>query len=321
MRYAARVQLRDLGEFGLIERIARRAARSARAASGVVLGIGDDAALFRLRADEDAVVTTDALVEGVHFRFRNEDPRVIGRRALAVNLADLAAMGARPLGFTLALAAPPDLDVARIDGIASGLLDVARRFDCPLVGGNVTRSAQTQLALTAVGAVRRARALRRDGARRGDRLFVTGCFGAAALERARAERGLGRVRRVPAPRLRAGRAIARLPGAGACIDVSDGLLADLQHLLEASGVGAEIDPKRVPRPRGFGKACAALGLDPDRLALCGGEDYELLFSLRARAPGGPALARRLGLRVTEIGHVTSSGRKGFPEGWEGWRHF
>jgi thiamine-monophosphate kinase len=225
------VRLRDLGEFGLVARIERAAARSMRRSAGVVLGIGDDAAILRARAREDLVLTTDALVEGVHFRFATQSPRAIGRRALVANLSDLAAMGARPLGCLLALAAPPSLRVRTLDGILAGLLDEAARHGCPLVGGNVARARQTSLSITAAGALARGRVLTRKGARPGDRILVTGNFGGAALEVARALRGAGRVRRVPVPRLAAGRALARLPGVGACIDVSDGLEVDLARPL------------------------------------------------------------------------------------------
>lgn len=315
-------RLSELGEFALIDRI-ERALRRAHATGGptVALGIGDDAALLRVRAGEDVAVTTDALVEQVHFRWEAEPAPAIGRRALAAALSDLAAMGARPLGVVVALAAPPQLALARVDGLVRGMAALARRCGAPLVGGNVTRARETALALTAIGAVRRGRALRRDAARAGDRVLVTGTLGGAALAAARAARG-GR-RRGPAaePRLAAGRALAALPGAGACIDVSDGLVADLGHVLAASGVGARLDPARVPRPRGFARACAVLGLDPERLALAGGEDYELCFTVRPGAPGPEALARRLGVAVAEIGRIERRrGLRGVPPA-AGWTHF
>jgi len=317
------VRLRELGEFGLIERIRRAAARSRTCNAAVVLGIGDDAAILRSRRGEDVVVTTDAVVEGVHFRFATQSPRAVGRRALVANLSDLAAMGARPLGCLLALAAPPDLALRILDGLLAGILHEAVAHACPLVGGNVVRARETQLAITAVGAVARGRALTRRGARTGDRILVTGTLGGAALEVARAERGAGRVRRVPAPRIRAGRALARVRGVGACIDVSDGLEADLAHLLDPVGLVGALDPERIPRPPGFDAACRRFGLDPVALARGGGEDYELLFTLRPRAPSAQTLARRLGVPVTEIGRVVrlpggSPGRGFSPRGY---RHF
>ncbi len=304
----------------MIARIEAMARASRARGSGVVVGIGDDAAVLRARRDEDVVVTTDALVEGVHFRFDQETPRTAGRRALAANLSDLAAMGARPLGFVLALAAPSSAPVARVLGVVRGMLDLALRFACPLVGGNVARAREVSVSITAIGAVTRGRALLRSAARAGDRVFVTGTLGAAALERAG-----GRVRRTAEPRIAAGRALARLRGVGACIDVSDGLAADLMHVCRASGVQARIDPERVPVPRAFAAACRRLRRDPLRLALAGGEDYELLFTLRPSGPRGAALERKLGVAVREIGRI-EAGRPavlGLPAalGAGGYRHF
>lgn len=314
----------ELGEFALIDRVRRIAGEAPP--GRVPLGIGDDAALVRVRPGEDVVVTTDAFVEGVHFRFATHAPAGIGRRALAATLSDLAAMGARPLCCVLAFAAPPALPLRAADGIARGLAAGARAWDSPLAGGNVTRASETSLALTALGAVRRGRALRRDAGRPGDGLFVTGVLGTAALARVRAEREGGPVRRIPEPRLAAGRALARLPDRGACIDVSDGLAADLAHLARASGVGAEIDPDLLPLARGLRRAGGRLGLDPLDLALYGGEDYELLFSARGRHADARRLARRLGVPVTRIGRLTRrrglrDARAGGRLAARGWRHF
>jgi thiamine-monophosphate kinase len=310
------MQLRDLGEFELIDRIRRLAARVQ--GRHVVVGIGDDAALLRPRCGEDLVVTSDALVEGTHFRWEAETPRTLGRRALAANLSDLAAMGSRPMGFTFALAAPSSLELRRVTGIVRGMLDLAEPFACPLVGGNVTRARETSLNITALGGARPGRVLMRSGARPQDRILVTGRLGISALERAR-----GRVRTVPSPRVAEGRVLARLPAVTACIDISDGLVADLTHLLEASGVGGEIEACRVPTPRGFSAACRRLKKDPLRLALGGGEDYELLFTMSGSSPGPAALGRRLGTPVTEIGRITENGLtvRGYSGKPPGWRHF
>ncbi len=316
------MRLRDVGEFGLIDRIARLA----RGAPGrdVVLGIGDDAAIVRPRPGEDLVVTTDALVEDVHFRFATQAARTVGARALAVNLSDLAAMGARPVAALVAFAAPPDLPLRTALDLVRGLVALGRRTACPLVGGNVSRARETSLAVTALGAVPRGRALTRSRARRGDRIFVTGTLGGAALALARAERGGARLRAVPEPRLRAGAVLARTRAVGACIDVSDGLLADLGHVLEASGVGAELDAQRIPAPHGFQAACRRLGLDAEETLLVGGEAYELLFTLRPNGPSARSLARRIGVAVTEIGLITRRGlrvRGARPPSRAGWRHF
>jgi thiamine-monophosphate kinase len=309
-------RVRDVGEFGLIERIARLAGRPRGA--GLVLGIGDDAAVLRVRPGEDLVVSTDAALAGVHFRLDQETPVTAGGRAAVGCLSDLAAMGARPLGLLLALALPPSTEAATALGLARGVVAAGRRAGAPLVGGNVTRAREVGLTLTALGAVPRGRALRRDRGRPGDRVFVTGSLGRSALERAR-----GRVRSAGAPRLAAGRRLLGVRGVGACIDVSDGLAADLLHLARASGVAARVEAERVPLPAGFAAACARLGRAPLSLALAGGEDYELLFSVRPSGPGAGALSRRLGVRVTEIGSL-EAGRpalSGLPRGRVGWRHF
>lgn len=312
--------LGDLGEFGLIERI-ERAVRRSGVPRHVVIGIGDDAAVVRPRPGEEIVVTTDSRVEDVHFRWSQQAPVVVGRRALAVSLSDLAAMGARPLGCVVALAAPADLPVRVADGLVKGLLREAVAHDCPLVGGNVSRGRETSLALTALGAVARGGALTRAGARPGHGIFVTGVLGASALELARAEAGEGRVRRVPEPRLAAGRALARIPGVGGCIDLSDGLEADLAHLLGPAGLGAALEVARLPRPPRFDSACRRLGIDPEALLLRGGDDYELLFTLPEAGPGETLLSRRLRVPVTRVGQVLPAGRSGTRSSPGGWRHF
>jgi len=139
------------------------------------------------------------------------------------------------------------------------------------------------------------------------------------LERARFQAGRGRIRRIPTPRLQAGLALARCSGVGACIDISDGLLVDLDHVLESSGCSAELDRAAVPRPTRFDSRCRQLGLDPIELALTGGEDYELLFTIRPRGQSGAQLGRRLGVRVTEIGQIVAGGPKSANS--VGWRHF
>jgi len=304
--------LADLGEFGLIERIAART--GGVVSKDVVLGIGDDAAILRPGPREDVVVSSDACVEGVHFTWSLHAPATIGRRALVANLSDLAAMGARPLGFTCAMAAPPGLALRRFDGVLDGMLRVASDHGCPLIGGNLTRAKRTHLTITVVGGVARGRALRRDALRPGDRLFVTGELGRSSLALLTARRRGGRMTHVATPRLAAGRALGRMRGRCACIDLSDGLAGDLAHLAEASGVGALIDAGRLPVPRNFERACRALGRDPVALATAGGEDYELLFGLPDRAPGATALSRRLGVTVTEIGRATRTrGLRGLPD--------
>lgn len=309
--------LADLGESALIRRIAKRAGRAPGTAWP--LGIGDDAAILRTRNDEELVLSTDCQVEDVHFRFDREGARTIGRRTLAVNLSDLAAMGAEPVGALLSLCAPPGMKVTVFDGIVAGFVEEADRFDCPLVGGNLSSSEKCSLTVTVVGRCARGGALRRRGLGVGDLLYVTGTLGAAALARHRADRTGARLRRVPEPRIRAGVALARMRGVRACIDVSDGMATDLAHLLEGTALGAEIDASKLPLPRGFDRACRQLGLVPAEIATGGGEDYELLFALRPRSVRESAdleprrLARRLGVPVSRVGRVVArAGIRGIP---------
>ncbi len=312
--------LGELGERGVIERIARAARARGSRSPAVTLGIGDDAALLRPPRGQELVVSTDASFEDVHFRFRNESARSVGRRALVANLSDLAAMGARPLAFLLALAAPASLELRRLDALLAGLLHESQAHGCPLVGGNLARSRQLSLTITVLGSVPRGRALRRAGSRLGDRICVTGTLGGSALQRARAEAGRGRIRHVPEPRLRAGQRLLGEAALGGCIDVSDGLEADLEQLLAPAGLAAELDPSRIPRPRGFEAACRRAGLDAERLARSGGEDYELLFTLRPRAASAAVLSRRRGGAVSEIGRVVRAPGGARP-GPRGYRHF
>ncbi len=321
--------VRERGEFEWIARVARAVERAGPLPREVVLGIGDDAALLRPRRGEDVVVSTDARVEDVHFRWRTDSAGRIGATAVVAALSDLAAMGARPLGLLLSLAVPPALEAARPDALIRSVVQTAARFECLLIGGNFSRARETSLSLTAVGAVARGRALRRDRARPGDRIFVTGVLGVAALARWCAEKGVPCRPHLPEARLTAGRALARLRGAGACIDVSDGLVADLRHVLEASEVGAVLAVEQLPQPAGFAARCRRAGIDPLRCMLAGGEDYELLFSFRSSSFSARRLARALGIRVTEIGVITRArGLRGLPAAFRGrgavfggWRHF
>lgn len=304
MRRRART-LGELGETALIERIARRAGRPAGGRWS--LAIGDDAAVLRTRVDEELVFSTDALVEDVHFRLAREGPRRIGRRAMAVNLSDLAAMGAAPVGALLALAAPASFALADFDALVAGFVAEGRRFACPLVGGNLTRANALSLSVTVIGRVANGRALRRTGLAPGDVLYVTGELGRAALARHRADRDGSPLRHVPVARIEAGRRLARLPAVHACIDLSDGLASDLRHLLRGTGLAAEVDPDALPSAPGFSRACRALGIDPLALQVAGGEDYELLFALApGRLADDPArVSRRLGVRTTRIGRVVA----------------
>lgn len=266
---------------------------------GVLVGAGDDAAVLRPAPGEDLVATVDAVVEGVHFdsRFTPED---VGWKALAVNLSDLAAMGARPLWALVALAIPPGTRAAAVRRIASGLGACARAHRTAVVGGNVSRARELSVTVTTLGAVPEGRPVLRAGARPGDLVAVTGTLGDAALGlRPGAPRALVSRQRRPAPRLAAGRALAGI--VRAAIDVSDGLAQDLGHVCRASGVGARIGLPDLPLSPAYRRMSRRLE-DPFAAALAGGEDYELVVAIpptslaRARAA-----ARRARTPLTVIG--------------------
>jgi thiamine-monophosphate kinase len=322
------VSRRRPGEFEVIARYFTPPVRH------TVLAGGDDAALVRVRAGCELAVSTDLLLEGRHF-FRGADPRRLGHKALAVNLSDMAAMGATPCWATLAIALPR-ADTRWLAAFARGFIGLARRFDVDLVGGDTTRG-PLAICVQIMGEVPRGAALTRAGARPGDDVWLSGRTGEAAL--AVALRG-GRLRLaprlhaacerrldLPEPRVALGLALRRV--ASAAIDVSDGLLADLGHIAERSAVSAVVECERVPR------APAVRGCDSQTVAeaalLGGGDDYELCFTApprsRLRVEG---IARRLRLPLTRIGRiergtagkvtVTRGGRAFEPPG-RGFDHF
>jgi thiamine-monophosphate kinase len=292
---------RRMGEFDLIARHFSRPVRRA------VLGGGDDCALLALEPGMQLAVTSDLLVEGRHF-LPTVPPARLGHKALAVNLSDLAACGARPLAFTLAIAMPR-VDDAYLSAFADGLYALADAHGIELVGGDTTAGPVLTVNITALGEVPPGQALRRDGARAGDTLWVSGRLGDArlALEAFRGVVALDgedfvaarSAMEMPAPRVALGLALRGV--ATSAIDLSDGLLGDLGHVLRASRVGAVLDLAALPRS-------AMLAAQPDamqrRCLLEGGDDYELLFSAPpAAADAVHAAARAAGVDVTPVGRV------------------
>ncbi|SDD60711.1 thiamine-phosphate kinase [Aquimonas voraii] len=318
------------GEFDLIARIAARS----RIRPDVLLGIGDDAALLASPpAGEALCVCVDTLNAGVHFPLETA-PFDIGWKALAVNLSDLAAMGATPRWATLALSLASPAP-AFVDALIDGLLSLAEQHDVALVGGDTTRG-PLSLSVQAIGSVAPAQALRRDAARAGDALYVSGSLGDAAAglallqgriacgHTAVAETLRARLDR-PTPRLALGCALAGVARAG--IDVSDGLLADLGHVLQASGVGAVIDLDALPASTAL---CALLPEAEQRwpLQLAGGDDYELVVSGDAeRIEALPEFARgelaRIGRITAEPGLAFERGGRacGYVPSGRGYEHF
>lgn len=314
---AAKRSVGNLGEDALVRFLAPARPDGAR---GVILGPGDDAAVVRPRGGERLIVTTDLLAEGVHFSRAWATPRDLGWKLGAVNASDVAAMGGRPLWALLSLALPPDLEASFVGGLRRGLRAAARAFDFALVGGDTCASGGgVFLSLTLVGAAG-PRILRRRGARAGDLLFVTGDLGASSLGltalarygRTRVPRLLARCARRhlhPEPRLAFGAALARAALATSAMDVSDGLSRDLGRLCAASGVGAEVEERRLPIRPATAAAARTLGAEAGLAALHGGEEYELLFAARpASAARIAALAKRLGIPVTLVGRIVPAAR-------------
>ncbi|GKT20894.1 thiamine-phosphate kinase [Acidovorax sp. SUPP3334] len=312
-----------MGEFDLIRRFFQRPVRRA------VLGVGDDCALLAPAPGMHLAVSSDMLVEGRHF-FADVDPEALGHKALAVNLSDLAACGARPLAFTLALSLPR-ADSAWLERFSRGLLALADAHGCELVGGDTT-GGPLNLCITVFGEVPAGQALLRSGARAGDDLWVSGTLGDArlALEALRGERSLPspllaqareRLER-PTPRVALGQALRGM--ASSAIDVSDGLVGDLGHVLQASGVGACIDTSiatKLIALQAMNTAVEAI-FDTDTLLRCtlsGGDDYELLFTAQpGQRSAVEAAGRATATPVTRIGSIEAEpglrlvGSKGEP---------
>ncbi len=313
-------RLAQAGEHALIARILARLPRP----SWLLVPPGDDAAVTAPVPREAEVFTTDTLVEGVHVDRRLSSLSDAGYKALTVNLSDLAAMGARPRSALLSLVLPDTLTVGDVDALVDGVLAASAAYGVPVIGGNITRSAgmgpdgtptpgggPLVITITAVGSVPPRRVLTRAGARPGDDVYVTGTLGAgrAGLELLRANPAQdgplqARFRR-PEARVRAGLLLSRNRAATACMDLSDGLADGLRQVAAASGVGLLIDGTLVPVDPGVRAWGAERGLDPLRLAISGGDDYELLFTVRRTARGRlRAVQRVIGdLPLTRIGTV------------------
>ena len=292
-------------EFDLIHRFFTRPAKTA------VLGVGDDCALLAPPPGEQLALSTDMLVAGRHF-FADCAPEAVGHKTLAVNLSDLAAMGAQPRAFLLALALP-NADADWLQPFANGLFALADRFGCELIGGDTTQG-PLNLAVTVIGSVPPGQALRRDGAQPGDDVWVSGTLGDARLalgalrgEWTLAPAALAATRRqleMPVPQIELGLALRGV--ATAAIDVYDGLLGDLGHILAASRLGATLDADALPRS-------AELAQQPrDRqrhCALAGGDDYQLCFTAAVAARDQiAAISKQLALPLTRIGTTTSDRR-------------
>ncbi|HKR00404.1 MAG TPA: thiamine-phosphate kinase [Pyrinomonadaceae bacterium] len=335
-------------EFAFIRRIRRRALEQLNRIrdpssfiphpSSLALGIGDDAAVIRQRHGRYTVITTDLLVEGIDFRLGTTTPWLLGHKALAVSLSDIAAMGARPRYALLSIGVPREIwDSDFVDELYDGFFALASRYGVALIGGDVSRTPERIVIDSIIlGDVGRELDVRRSGARPGDHIFVTGALGGAAAGLRLLERG-ARLRRRrphtsndraveqlllrqlrPEPRVSWGAVLGEEHLATAMIDLSDGLSSDLRHLCAESRVGALISASRIPVDPPVISLCGRRALDPLLLALDGGEDFELLFTVRPRDL--TRLPRRVGdVPVTYIGDITpDTGRIRITEGSRVW---
>lgn len=318
-----------LSEFDLIKRYFKRD-RPARA----TLGIGDDCALLAPAPGRQLAISTDMLVEDRHF-FAGADPVMLGHKALAVNLSDLAAMGARPVAFTLALALPR-ADPAWLAGFSQGLFALADAHECELIGGDTTKG-PLNICITVFGELAPGHALQRSAARPGDdiwisgtlgdaRLALAGCWQEIALSPALQAQAASRLH-TPTPRVALGLALAAAPIAHAALDISDGLVGDLGHILAASGVGATLDVDALPAGPALAQQDRELRR---RFTAAGGDDYELCFT----APAGQraavlAAAAQAATPVARVGAIEAApglrlvDAQGAPLdlGLSGWDHF
>lgn len=322
------MKLSAIGEFGLIERIRRLLPR----ASDALLGIGDDCAALRPREGRDLLLTTDLLVEGVDFTMHTITPFRLGRKSMAVNLSDIAAMGGLPRAALVALALPPEMETGFMDQLYGGLQDEAARFGVELIGGDLSASTALLVAVTLVGEIEAGKAITRSGAKPGERIWVTGRLGASgaglmalkagfrlhdddhvetpspiSAELTEAIRQAMSRHLCPTPRVPEGRAIAEAGFASAMIDLSDGLASDLGHLCRESGVSAKIRQDRIPVDPAASATARHLGKDPMALALEAGEDFELLFTSSSE-PNEILGVLSSGPGVTEVGLIEWAGR-------------
>jgi thiamine-monophosphate kinase len=329
-----------------------RTLRERAASSSSVTGIGDDAAVFQTTAGRETVVTTDLLIEDIDFRRTTIPPYLLGHKALAVSLSDIAAMGARPRWSLISIGVPSDVwQTDFTDRFYSGLFELANRYDVQLIGGDTSRTEEKIVIDSIVlGECHAGQATKRSGAKAGDQIFVTGSLGGAAAGLRLAERGahmaeqnlhgqnsqsdaqkldhvLMRQLR-PEPRVGWGIVLGDEKIATSMIDISDGLSSDLNHLCTASGAGALIESSLLPIDHQVVELCGRRALDPLQLALHGGEDFELLFTVMPRDVA--RLPRRVdGTQITRIGEITNQNEGvQIREGariWDlnpgGWKHF
>lgn len=316
------MDLRELGEFGLIEEIKQ----GIEVPQGY-LGIGDDCAVMPQKSGMETLVSTDMLIEGTHFLMEDISAYRLGWKSAAVNISDIAAMGGRCTGSFLSFALPKGLGKEWTDEFFRGYKEISSLYGCPLLGGDTTSSPDRLcISVTVTGEAPAGKSVKRSNAAIGDLICVTGNLGDSGCGLKIILEGSGRdadaeklIARhyLPMPRVKEGMEIAAA-GASAMMDISDGIGSDLRHIIEASGVGAEIDTSMIPLSNELKSKCAEYGWDPLELAISGGEDYELLFTISEEN------AKKIDFNHFVIGKIISGDKiiwRGSERDYMGFRHF
>lgn len=316
------MDLRELGEFGLIEEIKQ----GIEVPQGY-LGIGDDCAVMPQKSGMETLVSTDMLIEGTHFLMDDISAYRLGWKSAAVNISDIAAMGGRCTGSFLSFALPKGLSKEWTDEFFRGYKEISSLYGCPLLGGDTTSSPDRLcISVTVTGDAPAGKSVKRSNAAIGDLICVTGNLGDSGCGLKIILEGSGRdadaeklIARhyLPMPRVKEGMEIAAA-GASAMMDISDGIGSDLRHIIEASGVGAEIDTSMIPLSNELKSKCAEYGWDPLELAISGGEDYELLFTISEEN------AKKIDFNHFVIGKIISGDKiiwRGSERDYMGFRHF
>jgi len=334
------MKLSEIGEEALIERLVREHHLPV-SGKGLVVGVGDDAAVLSVEGrNELLIVTTDMLIEGVHFRLDWITPRELGWRAVAANISDIAAMGGVPTWTFVSIGLKPDTEVAFVDALYDGMTECARRFGSEVVGGDTNSArSETVISVTQMGRIEPDRVARRSGARIGDRILVTGHLGDSrgglelllkhGPEARRISERLVSAHLTPTPRVSESRAAVGTGTVRAMMDLSDGLGADLPKLCKASGVGAVVYADKLPISDDLRRAAELLGMSAVELAASGGEDFELLMAVAPEEVERVirAITEHTDTPVTEIGEFVSGPVEiAHPDGRSGplssgWEHF
>lgn len=331
----------DIGEFGLIDRIQKILPKAKH--EDLIIGIGDDTAVIRIDKQRALLITCDIQLEDQHFRTKYISPYQLGRRAMAVNLSDIAAMGGNPTFALVSLGFPKSFPLADFDELFQGMKEQLAEFSSYIIGGNLSNTeSKLVIDITMLGEIAPDQVLTRSGASPGDRIFVTGNLGEAGAGFYVLEKfgknypqqfgTLVKKHLQPLPRIEAGKRLAQSGFATAMIDISDGIASDLNHICVMSGVGAEIYQDSIPLPDGIQKVTACSGKSALYLALHSGEDYELLFTMKPDTPGEilPTISTETGMAFNEIGkiltkesgyHLIDFQNRRIPIQPKGWDHF